>query len=328
MTDPKLTDEAGRLLALHRYCALDSVHEPNFDTITSIVQDLLGVPIAAVSLIDQDRQRFKSIQGSDLQETPREVAFCDHTIRSMEPLVVPDATLDPRFADNPLVTGEAQIRAYAGAPLNTPDGYNVGALCAIHRRRHDFTPGDVALLQRFAQVVVDQLELKTMAHRDFLTGALSRRAFTEAATAALHRLSPEQRPACVAVLDIDHFKQVNDNHGHLAGDLVLKAVSQTIAGQLRAQDLFGRLGGEEFGILFYATTRAEALEGAERVRRAVEELTEADYPPVTVSIGLAAMEHGDKLEHALAQADAALYVAKREGRNRCIVGGSLLRAAA
>jgi diguanylate cyclase (GGDEF)-like protein len=328
MTDPKLTDEAGRLLALHRYCALDSIHEPNFDTITGIVKDLLGVPIAAVSLIDQDKQRFKSIQGLDVKETSREVAFCDHTIRSKEALVVPDATADPRFADSPLVTEGSQIRAYAGAPLNTPDGYNVGALCAMHRRRHDFAPGDIALLERFAQVVVDQLELRSAAHRDFLTGALSRRAFTDAATTALGRLLPEKRSACVAILDVDHFKRVNDEHGHPTGDLVLKAVSQTIGGHLRSQDLFGRLGGEEFGIFFYAAIAAEALEGAERVRRAIEALSTPDCPAVTVSIGIAAIEPGDKLEGAMARADAALYVAKREGRNRCVAGDTALRAAA
>jgi diguanylate cyclase (GGDEF)-like protein len=276
------------------------------------------VPICAVSLLDSDQQRFKSIQGADLTATSRESAFCDHTIRTREPLAVPDVEADPRFADSPLVRDEPHIRAYAGAPLTTSDGYNVGALCAIHRRRHDFSPGDIELLKRFAKVVVDQMELKTLAHRDFVTGALSRRAFTESATAALHRLSREQRSATVAVIDIDHFKKINDIYGHPKGDLVLKAVSRTISSQLRAYDLFGRLGGEEFGILFYATTRCEALEWAERVRRAVGAMDEPDFPNVTVSIGLAATENGETLDDALAHADAALYVAKREGRNRCV----------
>lgn len=318
MTDPKLTDEAGRLLALHRYCALDSVHEPNFDTITSIVRDLLGVPMCAVSLIDADEQRFKSTQGFDMEETPREVAFCNHTIRNREPLVIPDAQEDPRFADNPLVTGEPHIRAYAGAPLTSPDGYNLGALCAMHRRRHDFMPGDIDLLQRFAKVVVEQMELKTLAHRDSLTGALTRRAFKDAVSVALHRLEPEHRSATIALIDVDHFKKINDERGHSAGDMVLKTIARTVSGQLRANDLFGRLGGEEFAILFYATTRAEAMEGAERVRRAVEEISEPDWPAVTISIGLAALEESDNLSSALAHADAALYVAKREGRNRSV----------
>ncbi|GAA4016318.1 sensor domain-containing diguanylate cyclase [Sphingomonas swuensis] len=318
MSDPKLTDEAGRLLALHRYCALDSVHEPNFDTITGIVKDLLGVPICAVSLIDEEQQRFKSIQGLDSKGTPREVAFRHQTIKSREPMIIEDATMDARFVKNPLVTGEPNIRAYAGAPLTTPDGYNIGALCAIHRRRHDFTPGDIERLQRFAKVVVDQMELKTLAHRDFLTGALTRRAFSDAVTSGLARLGSEKRSATIAVLDVDHFKKVNDDHGHATGDLVLKAISQVVRGQLRSTDLFGRLGGEEFGIFFYATTRNEAVEGAERIRRAIEAMEAPDCPKVTVSIGLAAMEHDEEFDHALAHADTALYAAKREGRNRCV----------
>ena len=318
MKELNTNDEAGRLLALHRYCALDSVNEPNFDSITSLVKDLLGVPICAVSLIDSDEQRFKSIQGSDLTHTPREVAFCDHTIRSSDPLVVPDAEQDERFADNPLVTGDPHVRAYAGAPLTTPDGYNVGALCAIHRRRHDFTPGDVELLQRFAKVVVDQMELKTLAHQDFLTGALSRRAFTDAAVRALNQLRPMNRSATVAVLDVDHFKQINDAHGHPVGDKVLQAIGRCISRDLRSSDLFGRLGGEEFGILFYATTRNEAWHCAERIRQAVEAIDLPDVPRATVSIGLAHVDTDRSLDQALAEADANLYLAKREGRNRSV----------
>ncbi|WP_300974559.1 sensor domain-containing diguanylate cyclase [Sphingomonas sp. LHG3406-1] len=328
MSDPKLTDEAGRLLALHRYCALDSMHEPNFDTITGLVRDLLGVPICAISLIDSDEQRFKSIQGLDVESTSREVAFCDHTIRGREPLVVPDAHDDERFANNPLVTGDLSIRAYAGAPLQTPDGFNLGALCAIHRRRHDFTPGDIALLERFAKVVVDQMELRSLAHRDSLTGALTRRAFFEGAEAALKQLLAEKRSATVAVLDVDHFKVVNDTQGHPIGDKVLKGISQLIGAQLRSADLFGRLGGEEFAILFYATTKAEALHCAERIRRAIEDRVDPDCPKVTVSIGLAAVNQGERIDAALAQADAALYVAKREGRNRCVSAAPALSAAA
>ena len=105
---------------------------------------------------------------------------------------------------------------------------------------------------------------------------------------------------------------------HPGGDLVLKAVSRTISSLLRAHDLFGRFGGEEFGILFYAPTRCEALGGAERVRRAVEAMDAPDCSPVPISIGLAAVEHDRSLDDTLTHADAALYAAKREGRNRCV----------
>ena len=124
----KFEDEAGRLLALRRYGVLDTAREKNFDVITSLVREVLGVPICAISLIDESRQWFKAIVGLNADGTAREFAFCDHTIRSPGCFVVEDAGADPRFAANPLVTGYPKIRSYAGAPLLTPDGYNGGAL--------------------------------------------------------------------------------------------------------------------------------------------------------------------------------------------------------
>lgn len=320
MLDTRLTDEAGRLSALHRYGVLDSLKEPNFDSITSIVKELLGVPICAVSLVDADRQWFKSMQGLEISETLRSVAFCDHTIRQRRPLVIEDAASDPRFADNPLVTGPPYIRAYAGAPLTSPDGYNLGSLCAIDRRSRPFGDGDLALLERFAKVVVDQLELRTLAHRDFLTDALTRRAFTDTARTALQQLSS---PSTLAVLDVDHFKQVNDRHGHPTGDKVLKEVARVIRMQLRPSDLFGRLGGEEFGILLPATSEEQALPCAERIRAAVAASVAEGCPAVTVSIGLAEIERPEDFDIALAKADAALYAAKRAGRDRCLAAQDL-----
>jgi len=132
--DPQLHDEAGRLRALQRYNILDSAPERNFDIITVLIRDLLRVPMYAVSRIGEDRQWFKSRRWIDATETPRSVAFCDHTIRSRRALVANDAIIDARFANNPLVTGDPHIRSYAGVPLTTPDGYNVGALCAMDQQ--------------------------------------------------------------------------------------------------------------------------------------------------------------------------------------------------
>jgi diguanylate cyclase (GGDEF)-like protein len=271
-----------------------------------------------VSLVDVDRQWFKSMQGLEVSETPRAVAFCDHTIHARSSLLIEDALLDARFVSNPPVTGEPFIRAYAGAPLTTPDGYNLGALCAIDRRARAFSPSDVTLLERFARVVVDQMELRTLAHRDFLTGALTRRAFVDSPKAALHQLEPHGGKVTVAVLDVDHFKQINDEHGHPVGDKVLKEISAAIAERLRDVDLFGRLGGEEFGILFHGAAEADAWEAAERIRGVIASCPGDDCPPATVSIGLAELHRGDDFDLALARADAALFAAKKSGRNRSI----------
>ena len=316
MTDPKLTDEAGRLLALHRYGVLDSLTEPNFDAITSVVQNLLAVPICAVSLVDQDRQWFKSIQGLPVRETCRSMAFCDQTIRARVPFVVPNARRDPRFAANPLVTGDPFIRSYAGAPLQSPDGYNLGSLCVIDRKPRDFSAADVALLEQFSRIVVDQLELRTLAHRDFLTGVLTRRAFVDTAISTLHQVARGQGSAAILTLDVDHFKAINDSFGHPVGDDVLKRISRTVGGLLRPADVFGRLGGEEFALLLPMVDEGEAFGCAERLRSAIAASVGNGQPDVTASFGIAMVGHPADLDLALAAADTALYAAKRGGRNR------------
>lgn len=131
---PLPPDESARLDELKRYGILDTLPEESFDRITRIVASCLDVPIALVSLVDEKRQWFKSRVGLDAQETPREVAFCAHAIMGTETLIIPDATLDPRFQDNPLVTGAPNIRFYIGAPLQIKAGYNLGTLCAIDRK--------------------------------------------------------------------------------------------------------------------------------------------------------------------------------------------------
>ena len=129
-----------RLAALYEYDVLDSQPEESFDRITRLVKVTLGTPIAVVSLVDRDRQWFKSCQGMDAMETPRVISFCTHTIQANEPLIVPDAQQDPRFRDSPLVTIETGIKFYLGVPLRTPSGFNIGALCAIDTKPREVSP--------------------------------------------------------------------------------------------------------------------------------------------------------------------------------------------
>lgn len=166
----RLDDEAGRLAALRRYEILDTGREPEFDDIVDLVRAVFGVPFAAVNLIDQDRQWMKAASGGDAFLCDRDDAFCSHTIRGMAPLAVPDAAADPRFAENRFVTGDAHIRAYLGAPLMSPDGYNIGALCLTDVVPRDFTPAEADLLKGFARVVMSQMELRLAARVDALTG--------------------------------------------------------------------------------------------------------------------------------------------------------------
>lgn len=156
--------ESQRLAALKRYRLLDTPPEDRFNDIVSVAARLLGTPIALISLIDEKRQWFKARIGLDVVETPRDVAFCDHAIRLRETLVVPDATDDPRFAGNPMVTGGPGIRFYAGAPLVTPEGQALGTVCVIDvKQRRDFGADEQLALEALSRLVVDHLELRRQA---------------------------------------------------------------------------------------------------------------------------------------------------------------------
>jgi diguanylate cyclase (GGDEF)-like protein len=314
----QLADEQGRLAAVHRYEVLDTPAEEPFDRITKLVQMVLGVPIAVVTLIDSDRQWFKSCVGLESSGTARDVSFCTHTIQRREAMNIPDATKDSRFADNPLVTGEPFIRSYLGVPLMTPDGYNVGALCAIDRRPREFSEEQTQMLASFASLVVDELELRRIAQTDHLTGAATRRGFVLELEKQISRMKRGGQASGLILLDVDHFKQVNDTYGHPVGDAVLRNLAERVRGKLRTGDTLGRLGGEEFGILLPDADAKAAVESAERLRLAVaaEAIVQEPELRVTISLGVSAKTEIGTPAEWIAVADEALYEAKRTGRDR------------
>lgn len=154
-------NEAARLDALRRYDILDSAPETVFDDLTRLASFIGGTPIAAFSLIDADRQWFKSIVGLDIAETEREAAFCAHAILAAGVVEVPDATKDARFADNRLVLTDPNIRFYAGAPVCTPDGFNLGTICVIDRVPHPgLTSAQREALEALSRQAAMLLELR------------------------------------------------------------------------------------------------------------------------------------------------------------------------
>jgi PAS domain S-box-containing protein len=157
---PIPTNESERLAALRRYEILDTPPESEFDDLTRLAAQICDAPIALISLVDADRQWFKSKQGLDANETPRELAFCAHAVHSGELLEVPNATEDERFRDNPLVTGEPDIRFYAGTPLVTGAGLSLGTLCVIDRTPRHLTPQQREALATLGRQVVRQLDLR------------------------------------------------------------------------------------------------------------------------------------------------------------------------
>ncbi|HKT29373.1 diguanylate cyclase [Dyella sp.] len=165
-----------------------------------------------------------------------------------------------------------------------------------------------------------QLRFMRLARRDGLTGIFNRQHFVEEAEQTLRYVGKSLRGACLILIDLDHFKEINDTHGHVVGDAVLKRAVAVCQCHLNSCDVFGRLGGEEFGILLPECTVIQALERAERIRNAIQQVDSDEDVPLTASFGIAATAHyGYELRRLLIAADSALYRAKNDGRNRVVV---------
>ena len=152
--------ESRRLKILWQYDVLDTVPEEVFDELTDLAAYICDAPVALISLVDEDRQWFKSRVGVSIQETSRDISFCAHALTGSDLLIVPDATKDPRFKKNPLVTGKEHVRFYAGAPLVTPDGYALGTLCVLDKKPRELRPEQLQALQVLSRHVMTQLELR------------------------------------------------------------------------------------------------------------------------------------------------------------------------
>src|SRR6266404_922773 len=160
MTAPLPASEKKRLKVLWQYQVLDTVPEEVFDDLTELAARICEAPIAMITLVDEDRQWFKSKVGVTVSETSRDISFCSHAIGQPDLFIIPDATKDERFARNPLVTSEPKVRFYAGAPLVTPDGHALGTLCVIDKVARELRPDQKTALRVLARHVMSQLELR------------------------------------------------------------------------------------------------------------------------------------------------------------------------
>ncbi len=319
---PLPPEEAARLESLRSYAILDTACEEAFDDIAALAARLTASPIALVSLVDAQRQWFKAHHGLDVVETPRDASFCAHAILTPDrPLAVPDARRDPRFADNPLVTGAPGIGAYLGVPLVNAEGQALGTLCVIDRTARAIDEEMVRTLKSLARTVVATLELRramrraeTQALTDGLTGLPNRRA----AMASLAAAIATGRPVAVIAVDLDHLKEANDAEGHAAGDALLRAVAERLRLVVRAEDVVARMGGDEFAaILIGVADTARALEVAERMREALHRPVlhggRALRLGATLGVAMAPLD-ADGPEAVMRAADEAMVRAKRDAR--------------
>ena len=227
-------NEAERLDALRKLNLLDTMDSIAFDRITRLASRLFGVPIALVSLVDQDRQWFKSRVGLAARETPREQAFCDFTMRSNAVMVVPDATKDPRFQNNPLVTGDLGIRFYAGAPLITGDGYGLGSLCVIDNTPRIMSDDDQQTLKDLSDMVMDQINLRHAAgHVDAFSGLPNRNQLFE----DLDDLSNDniETPYLAMVIDLlspERLEEIIRAVGLVHSDMLIRETANLLRARL------------------------------------------------------------------------------------------------
>ena len=316
-TAPLPANESSRIATLRLLNILDTEPEERFDRLTRMARRLFSVPIAQVTLVDTDRQWFKSSDGAPTGETSRDVSFCAHAILGDEVMCVPDAGKDDRFLDNPLVLGEPRIRFYAGCPLKV-DNHNLGTLCVIDDKPRDFTEEEREMLKDLAQMVEQELTAVHIATTDQLTGISNRRGFEMLARHSLYMCQRTTKPATLLLFDLNKFKQINDEHGHSAGDAALQLFAQGLVSVFRESDVIGRLGGDEFVVLLNGTGRERSPEALRRLERWLESKTQAHQLAYDVVFSVGQIEFDPRspatIEEMLGGADAFMYEDKRASR--------------
>jgi diguanylate cyclase (GGDEF)-like protein len=311
-------DEKLRLTTLRSLGVLDTPEEDRFDRLTRMAKRMFRVPIALVSLVDENRQWFKSCDGLSVRETPREVSFCGHAILGEDIFVIPDALADPRFADNPIAAGAPHVRFYAGCPLRAPNGAKVGTLCVIDHVPREFDENDADALRDLAAMVEDELAAFQLATTDELTRISNRRGFLHLARYSLNFCARRGTVASLAFLDLDKFKPINDIYGHAEGDRALAMFAELMAGSFRSSDVFARLGGDEFAVLLTNCGQQQAEKAIEAFAQRLQARNELDQRGYDLAFSCGIVEFNpalqESIEALLAQGDALMYAIKASKR--------------
>ncbi len=309
-------DENIRLETLRSLHILDTIPEERFNRLTRLAMRLFDVPIAIVSIVDSDRQWFKSSVGVDSIEFQREFSFCGHAILEDGIFEVPDARLDQRFHDNPLVTETPNIRFYAGCPINVPNGSKIGTLCVIDNIPRKFDEEDKELLRDLTRMVETEIAAVETATIDDLTALSNRKGFEALAQHALRLCKRLEKPATLLFFDLNKFKQINDEQGHAEGDLALQTFSRILMNVFRDTDVIARIGGDEFVVLLTNTTKDIASRVLSRLQLMIDDhnlLSNSTYD-LAYSVGIVeynASKHTEIVD-IINEADKLMYLDKNK----------------
>ncbi|MEJ6482293.1 sensor domain-containing diguanylate cyclase [Nostoc punctiforme UO1] len=326
---PLYKNEAERLKALADYNILDTLPEQGFDDLTAIAAYICKTPIALISLVDADRQWFKSNIGLKVRETPRESAFCSYAILHPENiLVIPNAMKDDRFANNPLVKSNSKIRFYAGAPLVTPNGFPIGTLCVMDTVPRQLSYQQLDALRRLTRQAIAQMELiqevrnrkqseiegRQLSLTDDLTGLHNRRGFFVMAEQQL-KIAHRMRLLCwVIFIDLDGLKQINDTLGHDTGDALIVDAGRLLKQSFRNSDIVARLGGDEFIVFISSYFKdADSIQAYLQINIANFNQQQNRSYELSMSMGIERYSPGSNmsLEQLIARSDELMYANKR-----------------
>jgi diguanylate cyclase (GGDEF)-like protein len=316
MKTPDLPEnEQERLATLNSLTILDSAPDERFDRLTRIAVKLFDVPVALVSIVDKNRQWFKSCQGLDITETPRDLSFCGHAILGEGAFVVEDTHQDERFVDNPLLIGQKHIRFYAGYPIRYLDGSKLGTLCIKDIKPRAFTEEDRQLLRDLATIVEHEIQAVELATMDELTGILNRRGFNMSAEKSLNICKRGALPVALVFLDLNEFKPINDKFGHAEGDRALQQFASVLDDVGRDSDIVARMGGDEFVILLVDADKKAVDQVMKRFSQQIERCNEQQALgyDITFSYGIVLFDPAKHvtINDLLSEGDALMYKRKK-----------------
>ncbi len=308
-------DDKARVFSLRSLNLLDSDKEERFDRLTRLAVSIFDVPISLVSLVDENRQWFKSCYGISAKETGRDVSFCGHAILGDEAFVIEDTHQDPRFVDNPLVVGEPHIRFYAGYPIRHVDNFILGTLCLIDTRPRHFSHREQLILQGLAELVEREIHALQIATMDELTEIYNRRGFFASANQALNLCRRQSLPVSLVFLDLNKFKQINDRYGHALGDKTLQEFAHLLTLVCRQTDISARIGGDEFVLLLPNATDAEVKKILNRFEHLIAQfnIDQAKEYTIAYSYGVVNFDEAihQSLDDLLAEGDQIMYKRKK-----------------